>query len=216
LRIDVPAAAGRHVLAPALAEFAALHPEISVEMGSSDRPVDLIAEGVDCVIRGGLVHDELLVARALGEFEIITCAAPAYLRKHGTPRTPEELLSKGHCAVNFFSSKTGRLFPFEFTQNGNTVEILLPHQASANDADTQLALCLQGLGLMQYPRTEVLQQHLAQGRLKRVLPKCSAGGLKLYVLYPRNRHLSLRVRVFVDWVVALYAEKFAALDTEKS
>jgi LysR family transcriptional regulator, regulator for bpeEF and oprC len=211
LRIDVPAAAGRHVLAPHLPEFFKRYPGITLDIGSSDRPVDLITEGVDCVIRGGAVHDEQLVARKLGAFEVITCASPAYLKQHGIPKSPADLQGGGHQAVNFFSAKTGRAFSFDFEKNGEALEVMLPHHASANDADTQMALCLQGLGLMQYPRTQALQDMLDSGALVQVLPGWSAGSLSLYVMYPRNRHLSARVRVFVDWVVALYAAKFESL-----
>lgn len=211
LRIDVPAAAGRHVLGPHLPDFFRLYPGITLDIGSSDRPVDLITEGVDCVIRGGTVHDEQLVARKLGKFEVITCASPAYLQQHGIPQSPADLSGSSHHAVNFFSAKTGRTFSFDFERDGQGIEVMLPHQVSANDADTQMALCLQGLGLMQYPRTQALQDHINAGALVQVLQGWSAGSLALYVMYPRNRHLSARVRVFVDWVVALYATKFAEL-----
>jgi LysR family transcriptional regulator, regulator for bpeEF and oprC len=211
LRIDVPAAAGRHVLAPHLPEFFKRYPGITLDIGSSDRPVDLITEGVDCVIRGGAVHDEQLVARKLGAFEVITCASPDYLRQHGMPKSPADLQNGSHKAVNFFSAKTGRTFSFDFEKNGEASEVMLPHQASANDADTQMALCLQGLGLMQYPRTRALQDQIDSGALVQVLSGWSAGSMSLYVMYPRNRHLSARVRVFVDWVVALYAAKFESL-----
>jgi LysR family transcriptional regulator, regulator for bpeEF and oprC len=212
LRIDVPAAAGRHVLAPHLPDFFKRYPGITLDIGSSDRPVDLVTEGVDCVIRGGAVHDEQLVARKLGAFEVITCASPDYLKQHGLPKSPADLQGGKHMAVNFFSAKTGRAFAFDFEKDGQASEVMLPHHASANDADTQMALCLQGLGLMQYPRTQLLQGLLDSGELVQVLPGWSAGSLSLYVMYPRNRHLSARVRVFVDWVVALYAAKFAALE----
>lgn len=208
LRIDVPAASGRHVLAPHLPEFFKRYPGITLDIGSSDRPVDLITEGVDCVIRGGLVHDEQLVARKLGAFEVITCAAPAYLKKYGVPKNPTELLSNNHLAVNFFSAKNGRTFEFEFEKDGKKTELLLPHHASANDADTQVALCLQGLGLSQIPRTRVVQSLIDSGALVQVLRQWSGGSMSMYVMYPRNRHLSARVRVFVDWAVALYTEKF--------
>jgi LysR family transcriptional regulator, regulator for bpeEF and oprC len=216
LRIDVPAATGRYVLAPLLPGFFARYPGITLDIGSSDRPVDLITEGVDCVIRGGVVYDEQLVARKLGAFEVITCASPSYLQQRGTPKKPSDLEGSTHQAVNFFSSKTGRVFSFDFEKSGEKIEVMLPHTVSANDADTQLALCLQGLGLMQYPRSKLLQQHLDEGLLVQVLKDWSVDALNLYVLYPRNRHLSARVRVFVDWVVDLYAKKFAALNASKS
>jgi LysR family transcriptional regulator, regulator for bpeEF and oprC len=207
LRIDVPAASGRHVIAKALPEFFAKFPNITVDIGSSDRPVDFVMEGVDCVIRGGVVHDELLVARKLGAFEVITCAAPSYLKQHGAPTSIEELQSK-HIAVNFFSAKTGRVFSFDFEdEKGNTTSIQLTHSASANDADTHVALTCAGLGLAQLPLSSYVKELLEQGKLVRVLSKFSAGQLPLYVMYPRNRHLSARLRAFVDWVIPLYTQK---------
>ncbi len=212
LRIDVPAAAGRHVLAPYLPEFFARYPDITLDIGSSDRPVDLVTEGVDCVIRGGLLHDEQLVARKLGAFEVITCASPAYLKRQGVPTCLGDLKSDNHYAVNFFSAKNSKTFGFDFEKDGETLEVMLPHRASANDADTQMALCMQGLGLMQYPRTGALQNQLDGGALVQVLAPWSAGRMSLHVLYPRNHHLSSRVRVFVDWVVGVYAQMFAGLE----
>jgi LysR family transcriptional regulator, regulator for bpeEF and oprC len=207
LRIDVPAAAGRHVIAAALPQFFAQYPDITIDIGSSDRPVDLVMEGVDCVIRGGAVHDETLVARKLCAFEVITCAAPSYLKQHGTPQTPQELQSQ-HTAVNFFSAKTGKIFALDFASpQGQQHALQLPHQAAANDADTHVALACAGLGLAQLPLTRFVKDLLEQGRLVQVLPDWSAGQLPLYVMYPRNRHLSARLRAFVDWVVALYAQK---------
>lgn len=203
LRIDVPAASGRHVIAPALPEFCLLYPEITIEIGSTDRPVDLVVEGVDCVIRGGAVHDDLLVARKLGAFEVVTVAAPSYLKKNGTPKTPRDLAK--HTAVNFFSPKTGRVFPFDFMdRTGITGSQQLQHQVAANDADTHVQLVLAGLGVAQLPRTRMLNQLIASGQLTQILKPWGAGELPLFVMYPRNRHLSKRLRVFVDWVVQLY------------
>jgi LysR family transcriptional regulator, regulator for bpeEF and oprC len=210
LRVDVPAAAGRHVIAPALPDFFARYPDIHIELGSTDRPVDLVAEGVDCVIRGGAVHDELLVARPLGAFELITCAAPAYLQARGVPASPEDIAQ--HHTVDFFSAKTGRVFPFEFVDaQGATVEVRGLTRVAANDADTQVAAAVAGLGLAQLPLTRHVQDQLQSGRLQRVLHTHDAGRLPLHLLYPRNRHLSARLRAFVDWAVALYAAKFEAL-----
>jgi LysR family transcriptional regulator for bpeEF and oprC len=209
LRVDVPAAAGRHVLAPALASFLERYPDVVIEIGSSDRPVDLLGEGVDCVIRGGQTHDDALVARPLGAFEVITCAAPSYLARHPAPALPHEL--EAHACVNFFSAKTGRMFPFEFARGDDKLEILGRHSAAANDADTYVEAGIAGLGIIQSPRTRRLQKLLDSGVLVRVLADWSAGELPLFVMYPRNRHLSTRVRVFVDWVIELYAQEFAHL-----
>lgn len=207
LRVDVPAAAGRHVIAPALPEFFRRHPLMALELGSSDRPVDLIAEGVDCVIRGGLVHDETLVARPLGSLPVVTCAAPAYLASMGRPETLADL--ERHMFVNFFSAKTGRVFAFDFDDGHGARQISRPHWVAANDADTYVAAGLAGMGLMQLPANRVVREHLSAGRLVPVLSAWNAGSLALNILYPRNRHLSARVRAFVDWVSELYAREFA-------
>jgi LysR family transcriptional regulator, regulator for bpeEF and oprC len=209
LRVDVPAAVGRHVIAAALPQFFAKHPDISVDMGSSDRPVDLVMEGVDCVIRGGAVHDESLVARKLGAFRVITCAAPSYLKQHGTPLTVQEVRTQ-HTAVNFFSAKTGKVFALDFEDaQGHNITVQLAHRVAANDADTHVALACAGLGLAQLPLTRYVKDLLDNGSLVQVLPELKAGELPLYVMYPRNRHLSARLRAFVDWVIALYAKKMA-------
>jgi LysR family transcriptional regulator for bpeEF and oprC len=215
LRVDVPAAAGRHVFAPALPAFFARYPDIELDMGSSDRPVDLLAEGVDVVVRGGLTHDDLLVARKLGAFKVITCAAPSYLRAHGVPSSPAVLRDQGHLAVNFFSAKTGKVFDFEFERGNEKLAVALRHRVAANDADTFLALGIAGLGLMQSPLTVQLRSLIADGQLVPVLADWSAGALPLHVMYPRHRHLSVRLRVFVDWVVELYAVKFQALGADE-
>jgi LysR family transcriptional regulator, regulator for bpeEF and oprC len=211
LRVDVPAAAGRHVFALALPDFFARYPDIAIEIGSTDRPVDLVLEGVDCVVRGGAVHDELLVARKLGAFETITCASPSYLKQNGTPKMLAHLQTQKHTAVNFFSAKTGRVFAFDFDDgNGDVQSILLPHQVAANDADTHAALACAGLGLAQLPNTDYVLRLLREKQLVRVLPQWNSGELPLYIMYPRNRHLSARLRAFVDWTVDLYAQKFAS------
>lgn len=213
LRIDVPAAAGRHVIGPALPDFCARYPDIVVEVGSTDRPVDLLAEGVDCVIRGGLVHDESLAARKLGQYEVITCAAPAYLEAHGTPRTLDEL--DRHVAVNFFSAKTGRVFEFDFERGAEKRSLMLRHTVAANDADTHRELALAGLGLAQVPYTRYVDDLVRAGRLVPVLTEWSGGRMPLYAMYLRNRHPSARLRAFIDWAVALYEKKFAGLETAR-
>ncbi len=206
IRVDVPASAGRHVIAPALPGFLERYPGITVELGSSDRPVDLILESVDCVIRGGNVLDESLVARKLGEFPVITCASPAYLGRFGTPASPQAL--EGHRAVNFFSAKTGKAMPLDFTIDGRVEETPLPHRVGTNDADTYRALVVEGLGIGQFPSSGVVLDALADGRLVRILEAWDPEPFPLFVMYPRNRHLSVRVRAFVDWAMALYAEVF--------
>jgi LysR family transcriptional regulator for bpeEF and oprC len=207
LRVDVPAAVGRHVIGPALPEFFQRYPDLVLELGSSDRPVDLVAEGMDCVIRGGLLYDESLVARPLADVPVVTCAAPAYLERCGRPETLEDLLQ--HRFVNFFSAKTGRVFAFEFSRGEERHEINRPHWLAANDADTYIAAGLSGMGLMQIPRNRVVAEHLNAGRLVPVLADWNAGSLPVVLMYLRNRHLTAKVRAFADWVSELFRREFA-------
>jgi LysR family transcriptional regulator for bpeEF and oprC len=203
LRVDVPAAAGRHVIAPALPDFFARYPGIELELGSSDRPVELMAEGVDCVIRGGLVHDETLVARKLAELPVATCAAPAYLERHGVPSSAEDL--GGHRFVNFFSAKTGRVFENEFERGVEVVRVTGPSSLAVNDSDTFIAAVVAGLGLGQVPLTAYVRSLIAAGALRSVLEDWSVPPLPLYAMWPRRRDRSARLHAFVDWVAELYA-----------
>ncbi|MCK6506140.1 LysR family transcriptional regulator [Myxococcota bacterium] len=203
VRVDVPAAAGRHLLAPALPDFLERHPEIVVELGSSDRPVDLLAEGVDCVIRGGEVVDASLVTRSLARLPVRTLASPAYLARHGVPSSPEAL--GDHLFVAFFSPRTGRVYEPEFTVDGHLRPVAARYRLAVNDADTWLAATLAGMGLAQIPVSAHIRAHLDRGELVEVLTAFPAGELPLHLLYPRARRLPGRVRAFVDWVVELYA-----------
>jgi LysR family transcriptional regulator, regulator for bpeEF and oprC len=208
LRVDVPASMGRHVIAPALPGFFERFPGIALELGSSDRPVDLVAEGVDCVIRGGNVFDESLVASPLPALAVVTCASPEYLARHGTPLIPDDLLR--HRFVNFFSPKSGRVFPLDFAQGQSVTSLERPHWVATNDADTMVAAALAGLGFIQVPCNAPVRALLARGKLRRVLSGWTPEALTMNVLYARNRHLSARVRVFIDWVRGVFEREAAA------
>ena len=209
LRVDVPAAAGRHVIAPALPRFLERHPEIVVELGSTDRPVDLVAEGVDCVVRGGEVHDETLVGRRLADLPVVTCAAPAYLSRRGTPRSPREL--EGHVCVNFFSARTARVFEVDWTppDGGERLELWPPHVVAANDADTFVSLVAAGLGIAQVPLSAGVRERIRRRELRLLFPGWRPDSLPTHVLYPETRVVPARVRAWVDWLVTLYAEEAA-------
>ncbi len=207
VRADVPAAAGRHVIAPALPGFLERYPDLTVELGSTDRPVDLLGEGVDVALRGGEIHDEGLVARKLGALPVLTCAAPSYLARRGVPDSADAL--EAHEAIPFFSPRTGRAFAFDLARGGDERTWLGAHRAMANDADTWVALTVAGLGLAQLPCSPAVREHLRRGELVRVLPDWDAGALPLFAVFPASRNLPARVRVFVDWLAELYAAECA-------
>jgi LysR family transcriptional regulator for bpeEF and oprC len=197
LRIDVPATFGRRVLMPALPEFVARYPGVRLEVGCGDRPVDLLEEGVDCVVRGGDPGDDSLVARRVGQLDFVACATPAYLAQFGEPAHPRDLV-RHHC-VNYFSSKTGRIFPWDFTRDGERIELTLDGPVAANDGEAYLAAGLAGLGVFLAVLPDV-ERPLAAGEARRVLDGWRCDPLPIFVMYPRNRHLSAKVRAFVDWV----------------
>lgn len=203
LRVDMPAGIGRLLVIPALPEFTRRYPLIELEIGLNDRPVDLIREGVDCVLRGGLSLDDSLVARPLALLDQVTCASPGYLQRQGTPRYLEDLA--GHQMVEYFSSTTGKRFGLEFEIEGQVHLVDLPKQVAVNSADGYLASCEAGYGLVQTPYYHVARQ-LREGTLCEVLEHLPPPGLPLTALYPPHRQLSLRVRVFVDWLVQLCAQ----------
>lgn len=210
LRVDVPAAGGRHVIAPALPSFCTRYPEIVLEVGSTDRAVDLLAEGVDCVVRGGSVHDERLSARKLGALPVVTCAAPRFLGRT-RPKSPKDLEKLRF--VNFFSPRTGRVFEVDFERGDETVSFVPSHQVAANDADTWVALATAGLGLIQAPLGPNVRRLLTEGALVRVLPEWTAPSLPMHVLYPQSRRLPARVRVFIDWMVEVYGQEIRTAET---
>jgi|HigsolmetaAR202D_1030399.scaffolds.fasta_scaffold00269_33 LysR family transcriptional regulator for bpeEF and oprC len=205
LRIDVAAPVAQLLLIPALPDFHARYPDIQIDLGVTDRPVDLIGENVDCVLRAGELTDQSLVARRIGEFHSIVCASPEYLRRHGTPRHPTDLESDRHVVVNHFSHRSGRIFPFQFTdEKGERLEIRGRHVLSVNDASALLAAGLAGLGVIR-TSTFMAQMHIGAGHLVPLLLDWCADAVPIYVVYPPNRHLSAKVRVFVDWVADLFA-----------
>ncbi len=157
-------------------------------------------EGVDCVLRVGQLGNSSLVARRLGEMQLINCASPAYLEEHGEPRTPADL--DRHWAVNYASPSSGRVLPWEYREDGRTLTRALRSRVTVNNAESYIACCLSGLGLIQIPAYDV-REHLQRGELREVLPQWRAEAMPAYALYPHRRHLSRRVRAFVDWLEQL-------------
>jgi LysR family transcriptional regulator for bpeEF and oprC len=204
LRVDVSGGFGRRFLVPALSEFFERYPEIQLELGCSDRPVDLIEEGVDCVVRGGEQPDSTLIARKLGMIEFVTCATPGYLERHGVPLHPDDLAQ--HRLINYFSAKTGRMHKREFSRNGERVVLDLRGYVAFNDAEAMFQAGVAGLGIVQASELMACDA-LRQGELVQILADWRIDPLPVYLMYPQNRHLSTKVRAFAEWVAEVYERR---------
>lgn len=206
LRVEVQGTLARHFLMPGLPEFFARYPEIEIAMSESDRWVDVVREGVDCVLRYGALPDSDLVARRVTLLPRITCAAPAYLDRYGIPGTIEDLAQ--HRAVLLRSITTGAVTPFEFREGDMLRRVEMASPFTVTGTETFLEAVQLGLGLAQMPVFHV-QPDLAAARLVRVLPDHPLPPGPVSILYPRNRQLSPRVRLFIDWVVQQFASATA-------
>lgn len=200
LRIDVPGRIGRLIIAPALPDFLDRFPEIDIDLGVTDRAVDLVEDGVDCVLRVGPLSDSGLIARPIGKLSLINVASPAYLARHGTPQTPDDL--GGHRAVNYASPSSGRIEDWEWVEDGVLRSVPVRGRVTVNSAEAYIACCLAGLGLIQIPAYDV-KRHLEARELVEVMPNHRAEPMPMTLLYPHRRHLSRRLQVFAHWLEAL-------------
>jgi DNA-binding transcriptional LysR family regulator len=206
LRIEVQGTLARHFLLPGLPGFLADYPEIELSISEGERWVDLVREGVDCVLRFGNLPDSDMVARRVTTLERLTCAAPAYLARFGSPADLESL--RDHRMIGLRSLTTGQLRPFEFLEDGAVRQIEVPATVSVTGTESYLAAALLGLGLFQVPLFHA-EAVLASGRLVRVLDRWTVPPVPVSLLYPRNRQLSPRVRVFLDWAALQFASRAA-------
>ncbi|WP_312793774.1 LysR family transcriptional regulator [Tianweitania sp.] len=198
IRIDLHSAMANTLLIPVLGQFRDRYPYIQEVVGISDRPVSLIGEGVDCVVRLGRMSDTSLIARTIYEDRLITCASPAYLEGHPPATDPRQLL-EGHELVGYFSAATGEVKPMVFEKDGEHVQIGAAH-VMANDSTGHVNMILNGLGVGQTFASTV-KPHLASGALVRVLDDWTNGSEPISVLYPPAKRLNARVRAFIDWLV---------------
>lgn len=200
LRIDVPGRIGRLIIAPALPDFLGRYPEIDIDLGVTDRAVNLVEDGVDCVLRVGPLGDSGLIARPIGKLLLINVASPAYLSRHGTPQVPDDL--GDHWAVNYVSPSGGRIENWEWVEHDALRTVPLRGRVTVNSAEAYIACCLAGLGLIQIPAYDV-ERHLEAGELVEVMPGHRAAPMPMTLLYPHRQHLSRRLQVFADWLAAL-------------
>lgn len=204
LRIDMPATLGRWLVIPALPEFCARYPRIELEIGSSDRMVDLLREGVDCVLRVGELppSNANLVGRRVAMLTQITVASASYVRRHGKPTALADL-QQGHLAVNWASPTTRRAEPsLEFVVNRRRRVVNLPARVTVSGVEAYLACCEAGLGIAQFPNYRIADR-LADGSLRELLPALRPPSMPVHVLYAQQHQMPARLRVFIDWLVEL-------------
>ena len=197
LRVDMPLGVARHIVLPQLSTFIEAHPQVKIELSSTDRRVDVVAEGFDCIVRVGRLDDSTLVARPLGNFRLLNCASPAYLARYGMPQSLDDLAQ--HRLIDYAPSLGARAALFEYL-DGDVVRTLeMPAAVAVNNSDAYQGACLAGLGIIQAPESG-LGEHLASGRLVEVLPQYRAAPMPVTVLYPNRRQLAKRARVFMLWL----------------
>ncbi|MFW2272795.1 LysR family transcriptional regulator [Burkholderia orbicola] len=206
LNVDVPSRIARRVVAPALPSLFRRYPKLQLSLGSTDRSIDLVQEGVDCAIRVGRLTDSSLVVRPLGQFTLINCASPDYLRECGVPEHPDALAhGHGHWAIGYASPTTGRELGWEYCADGQRHTLTLPSRVIVNNAETYIAGCIAGMGLIQIPRFDV-EHLLASGALVDVMPGHRAEPMDVSAVYPHRRHRSRRLNAFIEWFGALMAD----------
>ncbi|WP_219114142.1 LysR family transcriptional regulator [Janthinobacterium sp. UMAB-56] len=205
LRVDVPSPLASMLLIPALPQFYARYPDIQLDMGASDRMVDVIGDNVDCVIRGGELRDQSLMARKIGDLQLAVYAAPAYLQRVGTPGHPQELEDAQHRIVRFRWGQGGNGFSTLMRQGDKRVTIAGQYVLSIDDGNAYLAAGLAGLGVLWLP-DYMARTHVAAGALIPLFGNWQIDPMPLYLAYPPNRHVSKKLRVFIDWVVELMAQ----------
>lgn len=201
LRVDMQGTLARFFVLPALAQFIARYPDITLSLSEGDRMVDLITEGVDCVLRAGDLSDSSLIGRRIATFQQLTLASPGYIERFGAPASPDDLA--GHRMVAYTASATGQPYPLEFATDAQKWEVPLAYEVIVRGAEIYTAAGGAGLGLIQVPRYRVRHQ-IASGELVPVLARYPPPPMEVSVLYPQSRHLSSRLRVFIDWLTDIF------------
>ncbi|MFJ4353313.1 LysR substrate-binding domain-containing protein [Pseudomonas sp. NPDC089428] len=202
LRVDVPSPLARLLLIPALPGFYARYPDIQLTLGVSDRIVDIIEENVDCVVRGGEITDQSLVARHVGDLKLGVYATPGYLQRAGTPLHPRELEEGPHRTIGYLWFRTGKALPLVLQQGDDRLEVQGRSALTVDDGNAYLAAGLAGLGVLWLPHY-MAKPHLASGELVPLFEDWQLAPMPLYLAFPLNRHVSAKLRLFIDWVMEL-------------
>ena len=203
LRIDLHSSMASFVLIPMLGEFRERYPDIQLAFGVGDRPVNLIEEGVDCVIRAGELADSSLKAKTLYKDRLITCASPGYLERYGVPESLTDLESN-HKIIGYFSAATGEVWPLRFRNRG-AEKFLVRFDIAANDSASQINMLVNGLGVGQ-THASVAARFIRSGELVTVMDDMTNLRIPISVIYPPTRQLNVRLRLFIDWLAERFSE----------
>lgn len=210
LRVDVPAPLASHIVVPALPAFHARFPDLQLDLGASDRKVDLIDENVDCVVRGGEITDASLRARHVADLLLGVYAAPTYLARAGAPVHPRELEDGHHRIIGYRSSRTGVPLAHAIRRGDETLQVRGRHDLSVDDGNAYLAAGIAGLGVLWLPQY-MARAPLQRGELVALFEDWQLDPMPLYVAFPPSRHVSRKVRIFIDWIVELMAAHAPAI-----
>lgn len=194
----MPAVLAQSVVIPALPQLLDAHPELEIELSSTDRRVDLVQEGFDCVVRLGPVVDETLIARPLGHLRMINAASPRYLDRFGVPQTIDDLLSQGHRMVHYMRNFGSKPDGWEYPAGEGYQSLMLPGTVRVNSVPAYHEAGLAGLGLIQGGYSSLVP-HINSGALVEVLPQFRPAPLAAFFVVAHRRNLSQRVRAFMNW-----------------
>lgn len=205
LRVDVPSPFARLILIPALPDFHTRYPDIQLDLGVSDRTIDLIDESVDCVIRGGQITELSLVARQIGDLQAGIYAAPGYLARMGLPTHPDALENSQHRIVGYRRARSGGVLPYHLQREGESITVHGRHVLSVDDGNAYVAAGVAGLGVLWLPEY-MAAAHVGSGELLRLFADWQLPPMPLHIAFPPNRHLSVALRAFIDWVAQITAQ----------
>jgi LysR family transcriptional regulator for bpeEF and oprC len=201
LRVNLPGTLGRNFVMPHIAEFHAAYPDVNLDISLTDRLVDVVQEGIDCALRVGQLQDSSMVGRQIGTMRFVTCAAPAYVARYGTPRRIEDL--QGHRCIVHFSGRAGKLFDWEMLVDGKVTKVDITGPIAVDDGDAYLSCALQGLGLAQ-PAAYLARPHFDSGALVQLLPDMPPTPMPVSLLYPQGRMAAPKLSAFAEWLRALF------------
>ena len=204
LRVSCPVAFGLSRLRPVLAEYTERYPKINIELDLNDRKIDMISEGFDMLIRASRqLEDSSLISRQFMQSEAVTIASPDYLKKHGTPNTPQDLVN--HRTISYSNIKNPNLWQF-IDSDGKEHQVTVNSRVVTNSSEMELELCVAGQGITRLPRFN-LHGELERGELVELFTDYENMPIGIYLVYPSRKHMSPKVRCFIDFIVETLGDK---------